>query len=59
MSELKIDGELLELMIELYTAGYLNGHNDTVEGVFTDVYQADKKTYFKEEVLEFIAEHKD
>lgn len=52
MSELKIDGELLELMIELYTAGYLNGHNDTVEGVFTDVYQADKKTYFKEEVLE-------
>lgn len=56
---MKIDGELLELMIELYTAGYLNGHNDTVEGVFTDVYQADKKTYFKEEVLEFIAEHKD
>lgn len=46
----------LEMMVEVYNAGYAAGHHDTVDGSFVNVHDCDKKTYHQYEVDLFVAE---
>lgn len=48
-----------KLLVALYNTGYANGHNDTVEGCFTDVLPVDMDSYHDDIVEEWLAEHKD
>ena len=46
----------LEIMVEVYNAGYAAGHHDTVENSFVDVQACDKQTYHQYEVDLFVSE---
>lgn len=50
--------EMKVMLIRMYNLGYLAGHNDTVEGVFTDIYNSDMETYHSEVVEELYEEYK-
>jgi hypothetical protein len=39
-------------LIRAFNAGYMLGHHDTVEGVFTDIHPTDMGTYHADEVAE-------
>ena len=45
-----------ELEIRLYNAGYRAGHNDTVEGCFTDIVDCEMGEYHADVVGEIIEE---
>lgn len=45
-----------ELHVYLYNSGYMAGHNDTVEGCFTDIHQSDMKTYHADVVKDILEE---
>ena len=49
-------------LVHIYNSGYLSGHHDTVEGVFTDIYYNDLGAYHEDEVAELVddlgVEHK-
>ena len=58
---LEIEGEPtkkqdLSILVRAYTHGYGRGHDDTVEGSYTDVLPVDMDTYFAEEVEEWLSE---
>ena len=55
MAEKRIE-ELNRLAIYLYNSGYHAGHEDTVEGGYTDVYPCDMHTYHDDIVAELIQE---
>ena len=42
--------------VRIYNSGYMAGHNDTVEAIFTDIYPCDMDTYHEEEVAELVVE---
>jgi hypothetical protein len=48
--------ETLDLMVEIYNAGYAAGHHDTVEGGFVQVQDQDKRTYHSECVEDLVCE---
>jgi hypothetical protein len=48
--------ETLDLMVEIYNAGYAAGHHDTVEGGYVQVCDEDKRTYHAEPVEELVCE---
>jgi len=54
----RVEG-LEKLSIYLYNSGYHAGHEDTVEGGYTDVYPEDMHTYHDDLVAELIQEQKD
>jgi hypothetical protein len=43
-------------LIRTFNAGYMLGHHDTVEGVFTDIHSSDMDTYHADEVAEFFGQ---
>lgn len=43
-----------EREIKLYNQGYLAGHHDTVESIFTDIFQGDMSTYQADVVLDLL-----
>lgn len=43
-------------LVPLFTAGYMRGHHDTVEGGFVVVYQQDEATYFSDDVTAWLEE---
>ena len=47
---------LMPLLTLVYNAGYNNGHNDTVESCYTDVFPGDAETYHEDVVFELVAE---
>lgn len=49
-------GELESQSVHIYNSGYHAGHNDTVEGCYTDVVGADMDTYHADVVKELNAE---
>jgi hypothetical protein len=42
------------LLVKLYNAGYKAGHHDTVEGQYTDIFEADMDSYHEDDVDEII-----
>jgi hypothetical protein len=46
-------------MVRLYNQGYKAGHNDTVEGYYTDIFQVDMDTYHSDVVSEILKEDDD
>jgi len=46
----------LEMMVEVYNAGYFAGHQDTVEGGFVEIHEQDKASYHTGDVETFVAE---
>lgn len=44
------------LLIRAYNSGYMSGHNDTVEGQYTDIDQRDMFTYHADVVADMIAD---
>ena len=47
---------LEEQQVWLYNQGYRAGHNDTVEGCYTDVFPCDMTTYHADDVAELMRE---
>lgn len=45
-------------IIRIYNSGYHAGHEDTVEGMYTDIYPCDMDTYHTEEVQELLEDLK-
>jgi hypothetical protein len=39
-----------------YAAGHQRGHEDTVEGIFTEVWREDTSTYFAADIREMMAD---
>jgi hypothetical protein len=48
------DEDVLGALTRLFTSGYLKGHNDTVEGSYVDVFYADRPTYLRDDVTNFL-----
>jgi len=48
--------QLEAVLIRLYNSGYRAGHEDTVEGVYTDVLPVDMDTYHDDIVAEWLSE---
>ena len=46
-----VDGNTV---VHIYNAGYMAGHNDTVEGCFTNIYNEDMNTYHSKIVFELL-----
>ena len=46
----------LQMMVEVYNAGYAAGHHDTVEGGYVQVHDQDKRTYHSGDVEALVAE---
>jgi len=44
----------LKFSTHIYNCGYIAGHNDTVEGTFTDIYTQDMNTYHDDIVNELL-----
>ena len=51
-----VSQETLDLMVEIYNAGYAAGHHDTVEGGYVQVHDQDKRTYHAEPVEDLVCE---
>jgi hypothetical protein len=51
-----IDDDLLQLMTRIYNSGYAAGHDDTVEGMYTDILPVDMELYHLDQVAEIIKE---
>lgn len=47
---------ILEMMTEIYNAGYAAGHHDTVEGGYVQVQDCDKCTYHSGDVEALVSE---
>jgi hypothetical protein len=48
----------LQMMTEVYNAGYAAGHHDTVEGYYVTVLDKDKQTYHSGDVEALVSEMK-
>jgi hypothetical protein len=46
----------LEMMTEVFNAGYAAGHHDTVEGYYVTVLDSDKKEYHSGDVEALVSE---
>ena len=44
------------LLIHVYNSGYHAGHEDTVEGGYTDIFQCDMDSYHDDVVDELVSE---
>lgn len=49
MTDHQLPEHLAGLLTELYTAGYVSGHHDTVEGNYTDINYRDRATELRKE----------
>jgi len=47
---------MLPLFIQLYNAGYSAGHNDTVDGYYTDILPIDADKYHKDIVIDLVSD---
>lgn len=50
---------LTKALCSLYTSAYHAGHEATVEGYYTDVFQQDRMTYHYDSVVEWLKEDSD
>lgn len=50
----EVSEEFLGALTRIYAVGYLSGHEDTVEGRYTDVVYSDRTTYHRDVVNELL-----
>lgn len=50
----EVSDEFLGALTRIYAVGYLSGHEDTVEGRYTDVVYSDRPTYHRDVVTELL-----